>query len=144
MSLKNLLKIGQLVDHETDAAQVRRMLEAIRQNIEDARSGSESTARQRSCCYVGRQAQSGDIERAHECWKDYKARTTSRPPVLALFALSKRVLKRIFYRQSFNPLAVLQVLAVEPGATGRERGGDNQGIVKPELIPRLESEAGSK
>jgi len=42
MSLKNLLKIGQLVDHETDAAQVRRMLEAIRQNIEDARSGSVS------------------------------------------------------------------------------------------------------
>jgi hypothetical protein len=42
MSLKNLLKIGQLVDHETDAAQVRRMLEAIRRNIEDARSGSVS------------------------------------------------------------------------------------------------------
>jgi len=42
MSLKNLLKTGQLVDHETDAAQVRRMLEAIRQNIDDARSGSVS------------------------------------------------------------------------------------------------------
>jgi hypothetical protein len=40
MSLKNLLKIGQLVDHKTDTAQVRRMLEAIRQNIEDARSGT--------------------------------------------------------------------------------------------------------
>jgi hypothetical protein len=53
-------------------------------------------------------------------------------------------LKRIFYRQSFDPLAVLQVFAVEPGATGGERGGDNQGIVKPEPIPCLESETGSK
>jgi hypothetical protein len=42
MSLKNWLEIGQLVDHEANAAQVRGMLEAIRQNIEDARSGSVS------------------------------------------------------------------------------------------------------
>jgi hypothetical protein len=62
------------------------------------------------------------------------------PSSVDLFALPKRV----FYRQSFDALAVLQVLAVEPGAPGGERGGDNQGIVKAELIPRLESESGSK
>lgn len=41
-ALKNLLKIGQLVEHDTDAAQVARMLEAVRQNIADARSDAVS------------------------------------------------------------------------------------------------------
>jgi hypothetical protein len=37
-ALKNLVKVGQLVEHDTDAAQVGRMLQAIRQNIADGRS----------------------------------------------------------------------------------------------------------
>jgi hypothetical protein len=41
-ALKNLAKVGQLVEHETDAAQVARLLEAIRQNIQDGRSGTVS------------------------------------------------------------------------------------------------------
>lgn len=41
-ALKNLVRVGQLAEHETDAAQVARMLEAIRQNIEDGRSGAVS------------------------------------------------------------------------------------------------------
>ena len=41
-ALENLLKVGQLVEHDTDAAQVGRMLEAIRQNIADGRSNAIS------------------------------------------------------------------------------------------------------
>ena len=41
-ALKHLAKVGQLVEHETDAAQVVRMLEAIRQNIQDGRSATVS------------------------------------------------------------------------------------------------------
>ena len=37
MSLQNLLKIGQLDEHETDAKQVRRMLESAERSIADAR-----------------------------------------------------------------------------------------------------------
>jgi hypothetical protein len=38
MSLENLLRIGQLKQHETDAAEVGRMLEAVRRNIADAQA----------------------------------------------------------------------------------------------------------
>lgn len=41
-ALENLVKVGQLVEHDADAAQVSRMLEAIRQNIADGRSGTVS------------------------------------------------------------------------------------------------------
>lgn len=36
MSLQNLLKIGQLEEHETDAAQVSQMIESAGRNISDA------------------------------------------------------------------------------------------------------------
>ena len=42
MSLQNLLKIGQLEEHETDATQVRRMLESAERSIADARQESIS------------------------------------------------------------------------------------------------------
>lgn len=42
MSLQNLLKIGQLDEHETNAAQVRRMLESAERSIADARQESIS------------------------------------------------------------------------------------------------------
>ena len=42
MSLQNLLKIGQLEAHETDATQVRRMLESAERSIADARQESIS------------------------------------------------------------------------------------------------------
>ena len=42
MSLQNLLKIGQLEEHETNAAQVRRMLESAERGIADARQESIS------------------------------------------------------------------------------------------------------
>ena len=42
MSLQNLLKIGQLEEHETDATQVRRMLESAERSIADARQPSIS------------------------------------------------------------------------------------------------------
>lgn len=37
MNLPNLLRIGQLEEHETDAAQVRRMLDSAERGIADAR-----------------------------------------------------------------------------------------------------------
>ena len=37
MTLQNLLKIGQLDEHETNAAQVRRMLDSAERSITDAR-----------------------------------------------------------------------------------------------------------
>jgi len=42
MSLQNLLKIGQLEEHETDAKQVRRMLESAKRSIADAKQKSIS------------------------------------------------------------------------------------------------------
>jgi hypothetical protein len=42
MSLQNLLRIGQLEEHETDAAQVRRMLDSAARNIGDSRQESIS------------------------------------------------------------------------------------------------------
>jgi len=42
MSLLNLLKIGQLEEHETDAKQVRRMLESAERSIADAKQDSIS------------------------------------------------------------------------------------------------------
>ncbi len=42
MSLQNLLKIGRLVEHRTDADQVGRLLVSARRNIEDSRQDSIS------------------------------------------------------------------------------------------------------
>ena len=42
MSLQNLLKIGQLEEHETNAEQVRRMLDSAKRGITDARQESIS------------------------------------------------------------------------------------------------------
>ena len=42
MSLQNLLKIGQLEEHETDATQVHRMLESAERSVADARQQSIS------------------------------------------------------------------------------------------------------
>ncbi len=42
MSLQNLLKIGQLEEHETDATQVRRMLQSAERSIADAKQASIS------------------------------------------------------------------------------------------------------
>jgi len=42
MSLQNLLKIGQLEEHETNAEQVRRMLDSAERSITDARQVSIS------------------------------------------------------------------------------------------------------
>ena len=42
MSLQNLLKIGQLEEHETDATQVRRMLQSAERSIGDAKQASIS------------------------------------------------------------------------------------------------------
>jgi len=42
MSLQNLLKIGQLEEHETSAEQVRRMLDSAERGITDARQESIS------------------------------------------------------------------------------------------------------
>ena len=42
MSLRNLLKIGQLEEHETDATQVRRMLQSAERSIADAGQASIS------------------------------------------------------------------------------------------------------
>jgi len=43
MSLQNLLKIGKLGEHRTDADQVGRLLASARRNIEDSRQGSISS-----------------------------------------------------------------------------------------------------
>lgn len=42
LSLQNLLKIGQLDEHETDAKQVRRMLQSAERSIADAKQESIS------------------------------------------------------------------------------------------------------
>ena len=51
MSLQNLLRIGQLERHETDAIQVRRMLESAERNIADARQSSISPATRLDAAY---------------------------------------------------------------------------------------------
>ena len=43
MSLQNLLKIGQLEEHETNADQVRRMLDSAERSIADAKQKSISS-----------------------------------------------------------------------------------------------------
>jgi hypothetical protein len=50
-SLQNLLKIGQLDEHETNAAQVRRMLESVKRNIADARQESISPETRMDAAY---------------------------------------------------------------------------------------------
>ena len=42
VTLRNLLKTGQLVEHKTDAAEIGRMLEAAYRNIDDAKSTTVS------------------------------------------------------------------------------------------------------
>lgn len=42
MSLQNLLKVGQLEEHETNREQVRRMLDSAERSISDARQQSIS------------------------------------------------------------------------------------------------------
>lgn len=42
MTLKNLLKIGQLKEHPPDAAEIQRLLDAARRNLTDARATSVS------------------------------------------------------------------------------------------------------
>lgn len=42
MSLENLLKIGQLKEHQTDAAEIQRLIAAARRNLVDARVSSIS------------------------------------------------------------------------------------------------------
>lgn len=42
MSLENLLKIGQLKEHQTDAAEIQRLIAAARRNLADARVSSVS------------------------------------------------------------------------------------------------------
>lgn len=42
MTLKNLLKTGQLLDHEADVAEIGKLLHAARHGIEDARVTSIS------------------------------------------------------------------------------------------------------
>ena len=46
MSLQNLLKTGQLEEHETNAEQVRRMLDAAQRSITDAQQESISLGRE--------------------------------------------------------------------------------------------------
>lgn len=51
MSLQNLFKIGQLEEHETNAAQVRRMLESAERSIADARHESISPETRLNAAY---------------------------------------------------------------------------------------------
>ena len=51
MSLQNLLKIGQLEEHETDATQVRRMLDSAERSITDARQISISAETRLDAAY---------------------------------------------------------------------------------------------
>lgn len=51
MSLQNLLKIGQLVEHETDATQVRRILQSAERSIADARQASISAETRLDAAY---------------------------------------------------------------------------------------------
>jgi hypothetical protein len=51
MSLQNLLKIGRLEEHETDARQVRRMLESAERSIGDAQQQSISAETRLDAAY---------------------------------------------------------------------------------------------
>ncbi len=51
MSLQNLLKIGQLEEHETDATQVRRLLDSAGRSLADARQALISPETRLDCAY---------------------------------------------------------------------------------------------
>jgi hypothetical protein len=51
MSLENLLKIGKLEEHETDAEQVNRMIESATRSISDARQESISSETRLDAAY---------------------------------------------------------------------------------------------
>ena len=51
MTLQNLLNTGQLAEHETDAIQVRQMLESVRRNIDDAKSETISAETRLDAAY---------------------------------------------------------------------------------------------
>jgi len=51
MSLQNLLKIGQLEEHETNADQVRRMLDSAERSIADAKQKSISSETRLDAAY---------------------------------------------------------------------------------------------
>ena len=51
MSLENLLKIGKLEEHETDAEQVHRMIESAARSISDARQESISSETRLDAAY---------------------------------------------------------------------------------------------
>lgn len=53
MSLQNLLKIGSLAEHETDQAQVGRLLESARRSIGDARQDTISCETRLDAAYRG-------------------------------------------------------------------------------------------
>jgi hypothetical protein len=53
MSLQNLLKTGQLDEHETDARQVQRMLDSARRGIADAKQTSISPETRLDTAYRG-------------------------------------------------------------------------------------------
>lgn len=53
MTLRNLLKTGQLVEHKADAAEIGRMLEAATRNIDDAKSTTVSPETRFEAAYRG-------------------------------------------------------------------------------------------
>lgn len=53
-------------------------------------------------------------------------------------ASAREVQKRVFDRQFADALCVLQVFAVEGLATGFLRRGDDQAVVEPESVARLD------
>ncbi len=53
---------------------------------------------------------------------------------------SPSLFERVLDDQSVDPLAMLQVFAVEPGTSGVEGGGDDQGVVETVAVARLDIE----
>jgi hypothetical protein len=51
MTLQNLRNTGQLAEHETDAVQVRQMLDSVRRNIDDARTETISAETRLAAAY---------------------------------------------------------------------------------------------
>ncbi len=51
MTLQNLLNTGQLAEHETDAVQVRQMLESVRRSINDAKTETISAESRLAAAY---------------------------------------------------------------------------------------------
>ena len=51
MTLQNLLNTGQLAEHETDAGQVRKMLESASRSIDDARTATISAETRLDAAY---------------------------------------------------------------------------------------------